>query len=158
MADPLAYFLTWTCYGTRLHGDEQGSVDRAHNIRNTPFLAPDSVRESACRNAMTGPQYVLSSDGRAIVNDVIRKHCAIRKWGLIALNVRTTHVHVIVNCHCLASPETAMEQFKAWGTRRLRESSLAGTTQTIWTEHGSTRWIDSESSLAKAIDYVRNQQ
>ena len=29
MSDPLAYFITFTCYGNWLHGDERGSVDRA---------------------------------------------------------------------------------------------------------------------------------
>ena len=51
-----------------------------------------------------------------------------------------------------------MEQFKAWCTRRLREAGLAGAEQKVWTEHGSTRWIDSPNSLAQAIDYVLNQQ
>jgi hypothetical protein len=97
MADPLAYLLTWTCYGSRLHGDERGSVDRTHNAPNTPFLSPDMAREKGTRALMNGPTYVLSDAGRAIVDGVIEKHCEIRKWTLIERNVRTTHVHVIVN-------------------------------------------------------------
>ena len=34
----LAYFITFRCYGTWLHGDERGSVDRFHNIYGMPFI------------------------------------------------------------------------------------------------------------------------
>ena len=36
MAAPLAYFLTWTCYGTWLHGDEPGQDgDHGRDARAT---------------------------------------------------------------------------------------------------------------------------
>jgi hypothetical protein len=44
MDTPLAYFITFTCHGTWLHGDERGSVDRGHNAPGTPFLPPDEPR------------------------------------------------------------------------------------------------------------------
>ena len=37
-----SYFLTFTTYGTWLHGDTRGSVDREHNIVETPYLEPDA--------------------------------------------------------------------------------------------------------------------
>ncbi len=40
MSTPLAYFITFTCCGTWLHGDERGSVDREHNTPGTPVLEP----------------------------------------------------------------------------------------------------------------------
>lgn len=148
----LAYFLTWSCYGTWLHGDERGSVDNAHNKRDTPRLVPDARREDRVAFAMTGETFTLSAECRAIVEDTIRK------WYLHAVNPRSTHVHTVVACEDKVSPEAAMEQFKAWCTRRLREAGLAGSDQKIWTEHGSTRWIDSDDSLAKAIHYVLHRQ
>ena len=41
---PLAYFITFTCYGTWLHGNKETAVDRDHNIPQTPFFL--SVRSS----------------------------------------------------------------------------------------------------------------
>ena len=35
---PKAFLITFSCYGTRLHGDESGSVDRDHNAYHAPFL------------------------------------------------------------------------------------------------------------------------
>ena len=39
---PLAYLLTFTCYGTRLHGDTRGTVDRNNNRYGMPFLSPET--------------------------------------------------------------------------------------------------------------------
>lgn len=158
MSAPLAYFLTWTCYGNRLHGHPDGSVDRRNNTPGAPLLAPDPLLESQARARMAGPAFVLSERARVIADETVRTHCKVRSCTLLALNVRTTHVHVVVNCHERASPETAMDQFKAWITRKFRENGLAGADQRVWTEHGSTRWINSASSLAKAVDYVLHEQ
>jgi hypothetical protein len=38
---PLAYFITFRSYGSWLHGDERGSVDRSHNQYGSPFLPHD---------------------------------------------------------------------------------------------------------------------
>jgi REP element-mobilizing transposase RayT len=107
---------------------------------------------------MSGTAYILTPEARVLVEGTIQRHCEIRGWRLNALNPRSNHVHVVVDCQRKASPETAMEQFKAWCTRRLREAGLAGPDQRVWTEHGSTRWLDSPESFAEAVDYVKNQQ
>ncbi len=107
---------------------------------------------------MTGEPRTFAPRERAIVEDTIRKHCEIRRWTLFAVNARTNHVHAVVKCSKGVSPETAMEQFKAWCTRRLRESRLAGPHEKVWTEHASTRWLNTTESLLAAIDYVQNGQ
>lgn len=158
MPAPLAYFLTWTTHGTWLHGDERGSVDKDHNTRGTSFVEPDSNLQSKARNRMGKHAVVLSPEMREIVEQAIRDHCEIRYWELHALNVRSNHVHVVVCCDEAVSPEVAMTQFKAWATRRLRECGHAGQASKVWTEHGSTRWINHEDGLVNAIDYVMNHQ
>ena len=35
----LAYLITFRCYGTWLHGDSRGSVDRFHNRYGAPLIA-----------------------------------------------------------------------------------------------------------------------
>ncbi|MBS0187480.1 MAG: transposase [Planctomycetes bacterium] len=155
---PLGYLLTWTCYGTRLHGDERGTVDMSHNVIGTPTLAHDNRRQGIMFKALVHAPYLLSDRSRQIVDETIRIHCTIRRWALHALNVRTNHVHIVVTCPETISPETAMEQFKAWTTRRLREAALAGLDADVWTEHGSTRWLNNEEGFRAAVDYVLNGQ
>lgn len=152
------YLLTWTCYGTWLHGDERGSVDDEHNGRDTPKLLPDEGRYVRSLFRMTGVPYLLDDAAREVVETVIRKHCEIRRWHLLAVNARTNHVHVVVNCNELVSPDTATDQFKAWFTRRLRENGHAGVDQEVWTEGGSGRWLTTEQSFLAAVAYVLHGQ
>lgn len=158
MARPLAYFLTWTCYGTWLHGDPRGSVDAAHNEVGAPRITADTGWSHLEADRMTGGTFALSREARAVVEATIRRHCEIRGWRLWAVNVRVAHVHVVVDCDGAIPPEETMEQFKAWATRRLREKRMVGEAQRVWTEHGSTRWIDPQESLARAVDYVMHEQ
>jgi hypothetical protein len=74
----------------------------------------------------------------------------------LALNVRSSHVHVVVSGVCI-SPEAAMGQFKSWATRRLREAGLRGE-ERVWTREGSTRHLFTQESVARAVKYVMEGQ
>ena len=86
----MRYFITFTCYGARLHGDESGSVDRQHNLVGSRLLEPDAGRVMAERRRMLQAPYVLDETGRAVVLAAIRKHCAYRGWNLLAAHIRST--------------------------------------------------------------------
>ncbi|MFH1747213.1 MAG: transposase [Planctomycetota bacterium] len=157
MSVPRAYLLTWTCYGTWLHGDERGSVDAGHNVYKRPCVSPSPTRQIHAVMKQTGAAERLGERARRIVHDTIVAHCAHRGWDLLALNVRSNHVHVVVMCG-EDPPERAMAQFKAWSTRRLRENDLAASDASIWTEHGSTRYLWDEGKLQRAVNYVTDHQ
>ncbi|MBX3379533.1 MAG: transposase [Phycisphaeraceae bacterium] len=137
MSRPLAYFLTWTCYGQRLHGDVRGSVDHLHNSRGTPTLPPDAERETFERERMTRDTFKLNTECAAIATDAIQRLCEDREWDCLAVNVRQTHVHVVVSCP--VAPERAIADFKARITRDLRRKKLVSEDARLWTIHGSTR-------------------
>ena len=158
MPPPIAYLLTWTTHATWLHGDERGSIDRHHNRLGTPTAPPELARARIESSRAIGPAFTLDGDARGIVDAVIRRHSEVRGWLLPACNVRTNHVHVVVGNCADHAPEDVMSQFKAWSTRRLREAGFASPDARVWTEHGSTRWINEQDSLARAIDYVLNRQ
>src|SRR5258707_2268858 len=62
---PLAYLITLRTYGTWLHGDERGSMDRKHNVYGTSKIAPNSrLNKSDTRQLKHPPgQYRLSVEG-----------------------------------------------------------------------------------------------
>src|SRR5712671_5216228 len=39
---PLAYFISFRTYGTWLHGDKRGSIDRFHNRYRSPYIPPNA--------------------------------------------------------------------------------------------------------------------
>src|SRR5271166_5362901 len=91
MTYPLAWFITWTTYGTWLHGDARGSfLDRT-------YLRPTRELERANRSAMTGEIVYMSDRQRAIVETTLVNECSAQGWQLHARNVRTNHVHLVVS-------------------------------------------------------------
>ena len=155
MSDPLAYFITFTAYGTWLHGRDPGSVDRAHNTPQTPFLPVNPNREEARRKSLRHPPYSLDEPRRTVVLQTIREVARHRRWELYAVHVRTNHVHVVVNAS--DHPEKVMSDLKAWSSRRLRDA-FNESNRDRWTQHGSTRWLNTEASLIEAIEYVADEQ
>src|SRR5262249_48989486 len=138
-ADPLAYFLTWTTYGTWLPGDERGWVEKPGRFR-----PPDPQAEAAAAALLTEEPCVLSPEQRRLVEETIPKPSASRGCHWHAVTCRTNHVHVVVTAG--AAPDVVRDQFKAWCTRRLKEQqrAAAGPDRPVrlrwWTEGGSARW------------------
>jgi REP element-mobilizing transposase RayT len=155
-AFPLAYLLTFTCYGTWLHGDATGSIDRRHNRYGTPLLPPSPPDERANRGRMEQPPYVLDSPRRRVVRQAIEGVCAHRGWVLHALHVRTNHVHAVV--HSDVKPERILNDFKAYASRALTAAGCEGSDRKRWTRHGSTRYLWKSEHVDLAVQYVLHEQ
>src|SRR5262245_61234023 len=97
---PLAYFITFTTYGTWLHGRAPGSVDREHNVPGTPYLPPDDDVERKVRSTMRQQPYNLDGLRRSVVLRTIKEVASHRKWKLWAAHVRSNHVHVVIAAEC----------------------------------------------------------
>ena len=93
---PLAYLITFRCYGTWLHGDKRGSIDRFHNAYKSPYIEPNPRWHRHNAQALEGEPVILDARRRTSVERAIRETCKLRKWHLLALSVRTNHVHVVV--------------------------------------------------------------
>ena len=155
----LAYFITFHTYGTWLHGTSKGkgSVDREHNQYGAEFVAPDAQREAKSRDQMAQPPYVMSSPGeREVVCDAIVSLCRQRGWRLLALHVRTNHVHAVVEAD--RDPGRVMSDMKARASRELTRKGFDDATRRRWTRHGSTLHLFEEASVTDKIDYTLNRQ
>src|SRR5712692_3600777 len=90
---PLAYLITFRCYGTWLHGDKRGSIDRFHNRYKSPYIDPNQKWHRHNAQALESQPLILDSSQRQSVDRAVRETCDFRKWHLYALNVRTNHIH-----------------------------------------------------------------
>jgi REP element-mobilizing transposase RayT len=157
MSEPLAFFLTWTTYGTWLPGDERGWVEHGRGFR-----LPDPIRKREAEARMAEDACLLDEEQRRLVEKTITDHCRIHGWKLHIVNCRTNHVHAVLTAN--RGPDDVREQLKAWCTRRLRElERTRGRPETAirekwWTEKGSKRRLWDEASLEAAIQYVRDGQ
>jgi hypothetical protein len=113
---PMGYLITFRTYGTWLHGDRRGSVDRFHNIYGTPKLPASPRRQENERRLMKMPPVKLDSRRRAAVMRSLRETCIKRKWTLWASSVRTNHVHSVVTAQCASL--TVLRVLKAHATVR----------------------------------------
>jgi len=153
---PLAYFITFTTYGTWLHGRAQGSVDREHNLPGTPYWPANANLERKMGTAMRQEPYVLDEQRRKIVSRTIQEVATHRRWRLWAIHVRSNHVHVVITAEC--RPEKVMVDIKAWCSRRLREAGNESADRDRWTQHGSTRYLNDENAFNGAVKYVIDDQ
>ncbi len=93
--EPLGYFITFSCYGTWLHGDARGSVDCRHNLPGTLFLPPDEDFNNERRQFKAAP-YFLDAPRRRVVVGAVREIAGRKHWALLAVRARSNHVHIVV--------------------------------------------------------------
>lgn len=109
--DPIAFFVTWSTYGTWLPGDARGWVEYRHG-----FQLPDAFLELESTARMTEDACRLAPHQRDRVNKQMAETCEHKWWLLHAVNCRSNHVHVVLSAP--ARPKTIREQLKAWCTRQ----------------------------------------
>ena len=154
---PLAHLITFRCYGTWLHGDERGSIDRFHNRYKSPYIAPNTTWHRHNAQVLQTQPVTLDAWQRQSVEDAICETCTFRQWHLHAVNARTNHVHAVVSIG-LIKPERALTAFKANATRQMRQDGCWRDEYSPWAEKGSKRYLWTERSLALAIEYVLHGQ
>ncbi len=149
---PLAYFISLRTYGTWLHGDKRGSIDRFHNRYGSPFIPPNENWLRYNQRQLKADPLVLKARQRRAIETAIRETCAIRKWSLWAFNIRTNHVHTVVTAN--RPSKQVLIAFKANATRQLREDGLWQHDSSPWARKGSRKKLWNEQSVARAINYV----
>jgi len=153
---PLGYLITFRTYGTWLHGDERGSVDRHHDIYGLPTLGPSSRRKQIERALLKQPPVKLSRRQRVVIDRGMRETCAIRGWKLWALNVRTNHLHCVVTAN--GNPKNVLVALKANATLSMKTAGFWSSTLSPWARGGSKKYLWTEEELANAIAYVVEDQ
>ena len=76
---PLAYLITFRCYGTWVHGDKRGSMDRKHNAYGTPRLAANAYLERSDSRQSKHSPIILNAEQRKVVENAVKGVCEHRK-------------------------------------------------------------------------------
>ena len=149
--EPLAYFITWTVYGTFLHGDLRWWRQQGKQNPPRPQL------ERWQRERLKHDVILLNEDHRQIVDSQIVRHCEIRNWKLWAANTRSNHVHVVVTSPGYQGT-TVRDQLKANGTGGLRRHDKAFLDRPVWTTKGDVAVIWTEDEMERVIAYTGDVQ
>jgi REP element-mobilizing transposase RayT len=154
---PLAYLITFRCYGTWLHSDGRGSIDRFNNRFQGPYIPANERWLEHNTRGLKGEPVTLDAVRRAAVTEAVVEMCSLRGWRLHALNVRTNHVHAVVSIGN-TKPGSALNALKANATRRMRQEGCWAEGHSPWADKGSKRFLWNRRSIERAVDYVVNGQ
>ena len=150
---PLAYLITMRSYGTWLHGDENGSVDRhGFNTFGTPRMPESSILLDFMRQEMKGDAVLFDKSARLYILEAVKEVCDFRGYELLAVNIRTNHLHAVVAAN--VKPEKIANEFKSYATRRLRKHNLIGKEQSVWARGLSRKYIWKPQHVEAAVNYV----
>ena len=152
----MTYFLTFTTYGTRLHGDERGSVHHSRSEPGTPRLEAVPALQQANEARLVNAAQLLDNGRRRAALTTITRVCELRGWELLAANVRTNHIHAVVAAP--VKPELVLNELKVWISRDLKEAGRSGPEERMWTRHGSPRYLWKEREVRAACSYVLEEQ
>jgi REP element-mobilizing transposase RayT len=150
---PLAVFFSFRCYGTWLHGDPRGSFDRHNNKYKSPKYDAIPHWNAISKARLKFPPVRLNAKARRAVRKAIEETCAKRNWRLLAINIRTNHIHIVAAIGS-DDPGRALSAFKANSTRQMRESGCWPFEHGPWSEKGSKRWLWNDRSVGNAVAYV----
>lgn len=153
---PLGYLITFRTYGTWLHGDERGSVDRHNNRYGAPLVTPSQRWLAYNKTRLKQAPVKLTKTQRPLIKESIERTCDVLGWRLYKTNVRTNHVHAIVGAAC--GPSRVLNALKSHATRDLREHHQWTLSNSPWADRGSKRYLWTETDLQNAIDYVELDQ
>lgn len=149
---PKAFLFTFTPYGTRLHGDERGSVDRFHNQHGEDFVPPNLSYLTMRRGELAEEPLLITPKMRGVLVDTIEQHCLFRDWHLFSQNVRTNHIHAVISA--AGGPGRQLADLKSYLTRALRSDGVIGARKRVWTTGGSTRYLFTDAAVSRACEYV----
>jgi len=154
--EPLAYLITFTTYGTHLHGDPSGSVSKFRNSRDHDYVpdCPDLVRLS--KRAMRDAPFLMNAVVRKVVFGAILATCRRKGWIVPALHVRVTHVHGVIRFQ--EEPRRVVDALKAAASAELNRQGIDRDRAKRWTRGRSAIPLPTIKRVRAAIDYVLNQQ
>ncbi len=150
--DPIAFFITWTVYGTFLQGDERGWKRRIRGHQ-----APQPRLASWRRERLKYTVQLLDEVHQSVVESEVDRLAVFRRWRIWAKNARTNHVHVVVTAGGYAG-DKVRDQFKANCTRVLRERWKQFVDRPVWTTGGDWRCVNDEDELEQLVLYVSEAQ
>jgi REP element-mobilizing transposase RayT len=157
MRYPLAYHITFTTYGSWLHGDQRGSVDKDHNQYGSNFVSPNSGLHKQEQTSLKNSPIILDKNIREVVLKALLRVCGYRGWITHAVHVRSNHIHIVVSGK--EKPEKMMADFKAYATRAIKKNSNnQALVRKYWSQHGSTKYLWTKENLVSTVEYVKNRQ
>jgi REP element-mobilizing transposase RayT len=153
---PIAYHITFGTYGTRLHGDPRGTVDRSMNQPGDPIISADRGWWVYERERLKYEPVVLTPEQMRFVEGVLPDVCVRGGWEFHTGAGGPDHVHNVITA------DADGEAVRKWLTRWLGEALSSEWKRpegaTWWAEGGSVKWIWNDEYYGRVYGYVDGQR
>ena len=153
---PLAYHITFGTHGTRLHGDQRGSVDRRHNTPGTPIIGRKESWERIERARLKFPPVILTKDQRALAEECTPALCRRGDWEYHVVGCGQDHFHVLLSTD--ADAKAVRRWFKRWLSEELSKRWPLADGRRWWAEGGSVKYVWDEAYFRNVYNYIRGQR
>lgn len=162
---PFALFLTWTCYGTWLPGDERGHVSntllRNHgyvpkqNVPGTPYAKGDKYTHERAKSLQNWPSVYLNRPQALWAAESFVLTARKNKWRILRAAIMANHVHLVV-VDCPDEGAAVRRVFK--GASQAAMSEKLGQSRRWWTAGGSDHYLHTDDAIEGTVWYVAEQQ
>jgi REP element-mobilizing transposase RayT len=156
MSAPLAYHITFGTYGTRLHGDERGTVDRRHNRPGEPILGGNDCWRQADRSLLRFDPVLLTLRQRSHAEVIVPEICRKGGWRYHLAAAQPDHIHALISAD--ADGKIVRRLLKRWLSQELSKFWPLLEEQAWWAESGSVKWIWNNDYFRNVWNYIDRQR
>jgi REP element-mobilizing transposase RayT len=153
---PIAYHITFGTYGTRLHGDERGTVDRSMNQPGDPIIGADRAWWELERNKLKFDPVVLTPEQMRFAESVMPSICERGAWEHRTGAGGPDHIHHLVTS--AADGDAVRKWFKRWLGEAMSAKWPRPEGATWWAEGGSVKWVWTGAYYRAVFGYVDGQR
>ena len=152
----MGYHITFGTYGTRLHGDERGTVDRRRNRPGEPIVGRQEAWECLEANRLARPPIVLTAEQQEHAERTIPEICRRGGWAHRQSACGPDHVHVLLSA--AADGRAIREWLKRWLGEAMSARWPLPQGQSWWAKSGSVKWVWDDAYLRRVAEYLRKQR
>jgi hypothetical protein len=156
---PIAYHITFGTYGTRLHGDERGTVCRSENQPGDPIIGSDPTWWMQERNRLTFDPVYLDREKMVYAERVAPDICVRGKWQYHMGAAGPDHFHILLTPDDpMVEGDAIRKWFKRWLGQEMSKRWPLPDEATWWSEGGSVRWVWTQKYFDNVYGYLARQR
>lgn len=153
---PIAYHITFGTYGTRLHGDERGTIDIKRNKPGDPIIGQNEHWQQYENQILNHKPVTFNEEQRHFIQKSLPQICERGEWTHHCSACQDNHIHIMLST---SSDEKMVRKWlKRWLGELLSNKHPLPSQQSWWAEGGSIKWIWDDFYLDAVYQYVIKQR
>jgi len=155
---PLAFHITFGTYGSRLHGDERGTVERRRNKPGDPIVGRDDDWRRVEAARLKFDPRLLGRPQRGVIEGILPAICKKGGWTFHIAAARPDHVHLLLTAQPGAESDVTRRLVKRWLSEELSKRWPLAAGERWWSVGGSVKWVWIAGYFDNVWHYIDRQR